>query len=395
MVAAARGGAHTPTTPRRTEKLATRRRTDILDACPLARSRSTGGGSSAPAPRRGATMEGVGDGWTTDRDARTGGAGGRDRPRRRMHGGGRRPGGTGDRPLGGDRQPGRVQRERDRAQRRLLQLVGVDCRSRSTSTVSATTICGSTTTATSRSTGRSAPTRRSASTGHRARRSSPRSSPTSTPAPRARNTVKLRLGRDHLRGPPRLLRQLDRRRLLQPARRQAQLLPAAARRPLRPRRRATSTSSSTTARSPGRPATRAAASAASAATPPASASPTATAPTSTRSSSPARASTARLLDSNFTRGLIHTNIARHDPMDGRYVFPDPQRRARCPTGTSRWATPTSRARAPGDYEDGTDDEGVNQCHRSLDAYPHQLVNRGIVLQRARLRRLLGRADAAT
>ena len=65
------------------------------------------------------------------------------------------------------------------------------------------------------------------------RSSSRRSSPTSTRARRA-PARPLRLGRDDLRGRTGVLRQLGRRRLLQHPRRQAQQLPAAARRARRP-----------------------------------------------------------------------------------------------------------------------------------------------------------------
>ncbi len=83
-----------------------------------------------------------------------------------------------------------------------------------------------------------------------------------------------------------------------------------------------------------------------------------------------------LLDSNFTRGLIHTNNAG-SPMDGRYVF---RIRNGVPAPDTYVAMGDSyqSGEGAGSYESGTDVDGVNQCHRSLDAYPHRLVNSGVV-----------------
>ena len=87
----------------------------------------------------------------------------------------------------------------------------------------------------------------------------------------------LRLGQHDLRGPPGLLRQLDQRRLLRRAHRQAEQLPAAPRRSARtPGRRRLRHRLQLRARSRGRPGTPAAATAASAAPRPAPGSPTAT-----------------------------------------------------------------------------------------------------------------------
>ena len=83
-----------------------------------------------------------------------------------------------------------------------------------------------------------------------------------------------------------------------------------------------------------------------------------------------------LLDSNTTRGLIHTNNAG-SPMDGRYVF---RIRNGVPAPDTYVAMGDSyqSGEGAGDYEAGTDVDGVNRCHRSAHAYPRQLVSRGVV-----------------
>src|SRR3954454_14329158 len=81
-----------------------------------------------------------------------------------------------------------------------------------------------------------------------------------------------------------------------------------------------------------------------------------------------------LLDDNLARGLIHNSVGT--TMDGRYLYrirngqPEPDNYVAM--GDSYQS-----GEGAGNYDPDTDRDGVNQCHRSYDAYPHRLVDRGV------------------
>jgi hypothetical protein len=82
-----------------------------------------------------------------------------------------------------------------------------------------------------------------------------------------------------------------------------------------------------------------------------------------------------LLDSNFSRGLVHNSIGSEH--DGRYVF---RIRNGVPAPNSYVAMGDSyqSGEGAGNYDPDTDRDGVNQCHRSRDAYAERLVRDGVV-----------------
>jgi hypothetical protein len=81
----------------------------------------------------------------------------------------------------------------------------------------------------------------------------------------------------------------------------------------------------------------------------------------------------QLLDSNPVNGLIHNSIGTSQK--GRYIW-----RIRngqpAPDNYVAMGDSFQSGEGAGDYEDGTDVGGVNQCHRSANAYPRRLVDRG-------------------
>lgn len=83
----------------------------------------------------------------------------------------------------------------------------------------------------------------------------------------------------------------------------------------------------------------------------------------------------QLLDSNTANGLIHNSIGTGQK--GRYIW-----RIRngqpAPDNYVAMGDSFQSGEGAGDYEDGTDVGGVNQCHRSANAYPRRLVARGAV-----------------
>ena len=82
-----------------------------------------------------------------------------------------------------------------------------------------------------------------------------------------------------------------------------------------------------------------------------------------------------LLDSNFSRGLIRNAIG--SGQDGRYIF---RIRNGIPAPSTYVAMGDSyqSGEGAGSYDPDTDIDGVNQCHRSSDAYPERLVRDGVV-----------------
>ena len=82
-----------------------------------------------------------------------------------------------------------------------------------------------------------------------------------------------------------------------------------------------------------------------------------------------------LLDGNFERGLIHNSVGT--TMDGRYLY---RIRNGQPAPDTYVAMGDSyqSGEGAGNYHPETDIGGVNQCHRSRDAYPELLVRRGDV-----------------
>jgi hypothetical protein len=82
-----------------------------------------------------------------------------------------------------------------------------------------------------------------------------------------------------------------------------------------------------------------------------------------------------LLDSNPATGLIHNSIGTN--RDGRYVW-HIRNGQPAPDTYVAMGDSFQSGEGAGDYEAGTDSDGVNQCHRSAHAYPHRLVDRGAV-----------------
>lgn len=78
---------------------------------------------------------------------------------------------------------------------------------------------------------------------------------------------------------------------------------------------------------------------------------------------------------NSSNGLIHGHLGSN--IDGRYIFPVRSSGVIADTYVAMGDSYQSGEGAY-DYATGTDVNGVNQCHRSANAYPNNLVNSGAV-----------------